>query len=161
MANTLKQALMSAPKLLLTATPLQNSLLELYGLVSIIDDHIFGDLRTYKERYTYLDEENIFKELKLRLKPVCYRTLRRQVEPYIKYTRRHAILQEFTPEDNEDKLYNLVSEFLRRDNLMSLPSSQRSLIILVMRKLMASSSYAISGALETIINRLKDRIQNS
>ena len=161
MANTLKQALMSAPKLLLTATPLQNSLLELYGLVSIIDDHIFGDLRTYKEHYTYLDEENTFTELKLRLKPVCHRTLRRQVEPYIKYTRRHAILQEFTPEDNEDKLYNSVSEFLRRDNLMSLPSSQRSLIILVMRKLMASSSYAIAGALETIIKRLKDRIRNT
>ena len=31
-ANTLKQALASAPKLLLTATPLQNSLLELFGL---------------------------------------------------------------------------------------------------------------------------------
>src|SRR5690349_7259691 len=32
-ANTLKHSLKDAPKLLLTATPLQNSLLELYGLV--------------------------------------------------------------------------------------------------------------------------------
>ena len=35
-------------KVLLTATPLQNSLLELYGLVSIIDDFAFGD--TMNER---------------------------------------------------------------------------------------------------------------
>ena len=34
-ANTLKQALSGKHKLLLTATPLQNSLLELYGLVTL------------------------------------------------------------------------------------------------------------------------------
>ena len=39
-ANAIRDALKSAPKLLLTATPLQNSLLELYGLVSFIDGHI-------------------------------------------------------------------------------------------------------------------------
>jgi adenine-specific DNA-methyltransferase len=158
MANTLKQALMSAPKLLLTATPLQNSILELFGLVSIIDEHTFGDLKSFKERYAYLDEELTFNELKLRLNPLCHRTLRRQVEPYIRFTKRFPILQEFTPEDNEDKLYELVSEYLRRKNLQSMPDGQRTLIILVMRKLMASSSYAISGALDTIINRLKKRI---
>jgi SNF2 family DNA or RNA helicase len=37
-ANTLKEVLKNALKLLLTATPLQNSLLELYGLVSFIDE---------------------------------------------------------------------------------------------------------------------------
>src|SRR5690606_23021313 len=36
--RTLKTALANAPKVLLTATPLQNSLMELYGLVSLIDD---------------------------------------------------------------------------------------------------------------------------
>jgi SNF2 family DNA or RNA helicase len=39
-ANTLKLALIKTPKLLLTATPLQNSLLELFGLVSFIDEHV-------------------------------------------------------------------------------------------------------------------------
>jgi hypothetical protein len=50
-ANTLKQALAPFPKLLLTATPLQNSLLELYGLVSIIDDQVFGDGRSFREQF--------------------------------------------------------------------------------------------------------------
>jgi SNF2 family DNA or RNA helicase len=45
-ANTLKLALAGKRKLLLTATPLQNSLLELFGLVSFIDEHTFGDLKS-------------------------------------------------------------------------------------------------------------------
>src|SRR5579864_285430 len=49
-ANTLKQALNGSPKLLLTATPLQNSLLELFGLVSFVDEHAFGDLKRSEER---------------------------------------------------------------------------------------------------------------
>lgn len=40
-ALSIKQAIAPFPKILLTATPLQNSLLELYGLVSIIDDYAF------------------------------------------------------------------------------------------------------------------------
>lgn len=38
-ANKLKNALKGRKKLLLTATPLQNNLMELYGLVSFIDEH--------------------------------------------------------------------------------------------------------------------------
>ena len=55
-ANTLKQALKDAPKLLLTATPLQNSLLELFGLVSFIDDHAFGDLKSFREQFAILND---------------------------------------------------------------------------------------------------------
>ena len=38
-ANTIKNALADRKKILLTATPLQNSILELYGLTSLIDDY--------------------------------------------------------------------------------------------------------------------------
>jgi hypothetical protein len=38
-------------KLLLTATPLQNSLLELYGLSTLIDEHLFGDLNAFRSQY--------------------------------------------------------------------------------------------------------------
>src|ERR1017187_10302098 len=50
-ANTLKLALATKHKLLLTATPLQNSLLELFGLVSFIDEHTFGDLKSFREQF--------------------------------------------------------------------------------------------------------------
>ena len=53
-ANTLKIALAGKDKLLLTATPLQNSLLELFGLVSFIDEHTFGDLKSFREQFANL-----------------------------------------------------------------------------------------------------------
>ncbi len=158
-ANTLKQALKHAPKLLLTATPLQNSLLELYGLVSFIDEHTFGDLKSFREQYANLSDEHTFTALKTRLKPICHRTLRRQVLPYVRFTQRYSIVQPFTPEESEDRLYNLVSDYLRRDNLQALPASQRSLMTLVLRKILASSSFAIAGSLETLSKRLQLRFK--
>ena len=157
-ANTLKLALANKHKLLITATPLQNSLLELFGLVSFIDEHTFGDLKSFRDQFVNLSQEQVFQTLKARLKPICHRTLRRQVTSYIPFTKRHPILEEFTPEEGEDRLYNLVSDYLRRDNLQALPASQRSLMTLVLRKLLASSTFAIAGALESISNRLKTKL---
>ncbi len=158
-ANTLKGALAGKQKLLLTATPLQNSLLELFGLVSFIDEHTFGDLKSFREQFASLAQERMFQVLRERLKPICHRTLRRQVTAYVPYTKRLALVEEFTPEDGEDKLYELVSEYLRRDNLHALPSGQRSLMTLVLRKLLASSTFAIAGALSTMSERLKAHLR--
>lgn len=157
-SNTLKNALKDSPKLLLTATPLQNSLLELFGLVSFVDEQVFGDLKSFRDQFLRLDEEQVFNTLKSRLKPVCHRTLRRQVQS-VPYTNRLPMVEQFTPEESEDKLYNAVSEYLRRDNLQALPNSQRSLMTLVLRKLLASSTFAIAGALETLIARLKTKLE--
>ena len=158
-ANTLKLALANKQKLLLTATPLQNSLLELFGLVSFIDEHTFGDLKSFREQFANLTQDQVFQTLKARLKPICHRTLRRQVTSYIPFTKRLPMVEEFTPEEGEDRLYLLVSDYLRRDNLQALPASQRSLMTLVLRKLLASSTFAIAGALESISNRLKAKLQ--
>lgn len=158
-ANTLKTALAGKDKLLLTATPLQNSLLELFGLVSFIDEHTFGDLKSFREQFANLNQEQVFHTLKARLQPVCHRTLRRQVTAYIPYTKRLPLVEEFTPAESEDRLYHLVSEYLQRDNLQALPSGQRSLMTLVLRKLLASSTFAIAGALTTMSNRLKSKLR--
>ena len=157
-ANTLRDALRSRNKILLTATPLQNSLLELFGLVSFIDEHTFGDVKSFREQYAQVSDNATFDTLKRRLSSICHRTLRRQVVAYVPYTRRHAIVQEFTPSESEDRLYELVSDYLQRPNLFALPASQRSLMTLVLRKLLASSSFAIAGALETMSARLRQVI---
>ena len=135
-AYVLKNAVQERHKLLLTATPLQNSLLELYGLVSVIDEHAFGDLRSFREQFGNLNQAQIFNTLKARLAPVCHRTLRRQVTAYVPYTERHAMVEPFDPSDSENELYHLVSDYLRRDNLPALPASQRSLMTLVLHKLL-------------------------
>lgn len=118
-ATAVKNAVVHAPKILLTATPLQNFLLELYGLVSIIDDYTFGDLKSYKNQFARLANENDFHNLKERLKPICIKTLRRQVLEYVKYTNRMAITQEFVPSPDKQRLYDLVSAYLQRENFLN------------------------------------------
>jgi superfamily II DNA or RNA helicase len=154
-AAAIKQAVASFPKILLTATPLQNSLLELYGLVSIIDEFAFGDLPSYRSRFSRLGNDADFAELKERLAPICKRTLRRQVLEYVKYTNRHALVQEFVPTVEEQRLYDLVSEYLQRETLYALPAGQRQLVTLILRKLLSSSTYAISGTLDGMVQRLQ------
>ena len=154
-ANALKDALASRSKLLLTATPLQNSLLELYGLMSFIDEHAFGDLKSFREQFAGPAGERALPALRERLRPRCHRTLRRQVSAYVPYTRRYAMVEEFTPAASEDRLYALVSEYLQRETLQALPAGQRALTTLVLRKLLASSTFAITGALEAMARRLR------
>ena len=140
-------------KLLLTATPLQNSLLELYGLSTLIDEHLFGDLNSFRAQYTGLDSN--VAGLRARLSGFCRRTLRKQVMEYIRYTERRAITRPFKPSDDEDALYCAVSEFLQREDSYSLPERQRHLTTLILRKLLASSSQAVAATL----NKLKVRLE--
>ncbi|KAF0153575.1 MAG: hypothetical protein FD143_107 [Ignavibacteria bacterium] len=160
-ANSIKNSIANAPKILLTATPLQNSLLELFGLVSFVDEYAFGDLKSFRIQYSRLADENIFNELKARLAPLCIRTLRRQVLEYIRYTKRIPITQEFFPTDEEQQLYDLVSDYLQSEKLFALPPSQRQLMTLVLRKLLASSTYAISGTLQALSQKLDVIIESN
>ena len=159
-ARTLKEAMAHVhAKVLLTATPLQNTLLELYGLVSIIDDRIFADLDSFRTQFTANNRsDQALATLRARLSPVCKRTLRQQVQPYVSYTARRAIVQEFTPTNEERELSRLVADYLRRANLKALPEGQRQLISLVLWKLLASSSRAIAGALRTMQARLQGEL---
>jgi superfamily II DNA or RNA helicase len=154
-AQAIKQAVAPFPKLLLTATPLQNSLLELYGLVSVIDEYTFGDLKSFRSQFTRLANDGDFAELKQRIQPICQRTLRKQVLEYVPYTTRHALVQEFVPSPDEQRLYDLVSDYLQRPTLYALPASQRQLMTLILRKLLASSTYAISDTLQGLANKLQ------
>ena len=149
----LKWATEDCRKLLLTATPLQNSLLELYGLSTLIDDHLFGDVNAFRSQY--LSAGGDLDGLRQRLSTFSRRTLRNQVTEYIKYTERKAITRPFNPTDDEHKLYDAVSEFIKREDSYAIPRRQRHLTELILRKLLASSSLAIAGTLETMKLRLE------
>jgi ERCC4-related helicase len=158
--RSLRSALSGRRKLLLTATPLQNSLMELYGLVSFVDEYAFGDERSFRMQYARITDRGTYDELKQRIRPYCHRTLRRQVTEYIQYTNRVPITQEFVPGEQEQTLYDLVSGYLQRELLQALPSGQRTLMTLVMRKLLASSTFAIAGALDSLIRKLNGQLRN-
>lgn len=154
MGRAIQQALDGFKKVLLTATPLQNSVMELYGLASLIDDRIFGSVESFRSRYTSADPP--LGELQERMRPFLHRTLRSQVLEYINYTRREAMTRPFTPTDEEQALYDRVSTFLLQENRYAIPWAQRKLVVLIIRKLMASSAYALVGTLKTIRTRLED-----
>jgi len=139
-------------KLLLTATPLQNSLMELYGLSLFIDPHLFGEPAHF--RTLYGGRNGSFSDLKMRLKPYVSRTLRKDVLEYIRYTERKAITQPFEPSNAEQQLYESLNEYLQRDDTYAFPSRHRHLSLLIIRKLLASSSYALVQTLEMIRRRL-------
>jgi hypothetical protein len=154
LGQSILRSLSGVRKILLSATPLQNSLLELYGLSKLIDDDLLGDLASFRSNYTGKDADP--EELRARLRSWTKRTLRRDVLEYIRYTERKPLTVPFQPAENEQKLYEAVSTFLQRADSYALPQRQRELTTLVIRKLLASSSYAVAGTLETIRQRLVD-----
>lgn len=153
LGQEIRWALDDSRKLLLTATPLQNSLLELYGLSSLIDERIFGDINSFRSQFASAGSD--LDALRQRLSQFCKRTLRKDVLEYVRYTKRKPITRPFSPSDNEYKLYSAVSEFLQRPDTYAIPKRQRHLTLLLVRKLLASSSFAIAGTMETMKARLE------
>lgn len=156
--QALRRALEGRKKILLTATPLQNSLMELYGLSTLIDEHLFGDEKAFRKNY--LNNPDGHEELRARLSGFAKRTLRKDVLEYIKYTERKAITQPFNPTDAEHAVYERISAFLLREESFALPKKQRHLTGLILRKLLASSTPAILGTLLTIKRRLEKMLED-
>jgi len=154
--QALRRALDGRKKLLLTATPLQNSLMELYGLSTLIDEHLFGDEKAFRKQY--VNNPSGLEELRGRLAGFTQRTLRKDVLEYIQYTERKALTQPFNPTDEEQAVYERVSAFLLREDSYALPKRQRHLTGLILRKLLASSTTAILATLATICARLEQML---
>lgn len=150
-AQTLLNAFAGSQKLLLSATPLQNSLMEFYGLSLFLDEHLFGSKKEFQKCFINRGDTD---ELRTRLSPYVKRTLRKDVLEYIRYTRRHTITQNYRLNDDEYALYMAVSDFLAKGESYALPKRQRHLTGLVLRKLLASSTPALSGTLGVIRQRL-------
>ena len=157
MGQTLKQVLSGRQKLLLTATPLQNSLLELYGLSTILDEHLFGDVQSFRQHY--INNPGGVTQLKQRLQGFVKRTLRKQVLEYVRYTQRKTLTIPFTPSAEELQLYHGISALLEKPDSYALPKRQRHLTGLILRKLLASSTYAVHSTLSTIHERLTSLYQ--
>jgi hypothetical protein len=157
MGQALKRGFNGTRKLLLSATPLQNSLIELYGLSTLLDEHLFGDEASFRKQYMTAGAD--MDALRLRLSSFSKRTLRRQVLEYVKYTERRAMTQPFNPTDDEHQLYESISAFLQREHSFALPKRQRHLTGLILRKLLASSAHAIIGTLTVIKERLERKLK--
>ena len=158
-AAVLRKALAGRQKLLLTATPLQNNLMELYGLVSIIDDTYFGSEQAFRSEFGGREGRASQALLAKRLEPLCKRTLRRQVQRagLINYTNRLPRTFNATPGRLETELYEKVSDYLQDPNTIALGQNGRHLVTLMLRKILGSSSFAVTQTLDKMIRRLEDK----
>src|SRR3989344_2867290 len=178
-AKKLRETIAERPKLLLTATPLQNTLMELFGLVSFIDEKYLGDSDGSSFKYLYVQprgtdnetQKSRLSDLRQRLMGkidpvsgeteggILTRTLRKQVRGLVPFTNRYNITEDFSPNDNEVELYDKVSEYIQRPLLASTRATQRHMMELVYRKILASSSFAIAGTLYRVSQFLAKRLQ--
>lgn len=159
-AKALKSALGDRYKILLTATPLQNNLTELYGLVSIIDETHFGGINAFKAQYTgaafNLASQQLLRD---RLEPICNRTLRRQVQEagHINFRQRTAVTFQFEPSDDEQQLYDSLSEYLRDPDTVAYGGRMNALVLLQARKVLGSSTFAVARYLDSLLERLRNK----
>lgn len=158
-SNRIGQAIRAAfdgrRKILLTATPFQNNLNELYGITTLISSDIFGDLATFRTQYTNAGGD--LEELKQRLAFFCRRAHRNDdhVKTFINYTDRKLITVKYEPTQEEQLLYQDVTEFLRRQDLYSIPKRLSAIMLLGAHKVLASSPRALVGTLEHYKARLQ------
>ncbi|HEX7488481.1 MAG TPA: SNF2-related protein, partial [Anaeromyxobacteraceae bacterium] len=157
--QALRKALRKCPKLLLTATPLQNDVMELLGLTSFIDDALLGTEDAFRLQFASGElTADKAADLQERLGHVVIRTLRRQVKEYVKFTARRSLVEDFAPTAEEQELYDRVSEYLRREDAVAIPQSRRALLVLVYRKILASSTFALSHTLSKLADSLEGKL---
>ena len=163
MAHRVRGFLRSAPVLLLTATPMQNSLAELWGLVQYVEPTgtLLGDIATFRNVFCDKDDRVLAPgqehELQRRLALVLQRTLRRQAQEFLDrpFTQRRCRLYEYKMSDAERSLYGEVTDYLLRPSLYAFAGAQRRLLLINFHRRMASSIPALTASLENLAARLR------
>ena len=156
-AKNIREIIKPFKKVLLTATPMQNNLMELYGLVSFIDPHILGTRESFQRTFKNIPEEvreERIGELRHRMRSCFKRELRKNVSDYIKYTDRHALTIPYDPSEEEETLRTRFEDYLRKPDLIAIPAAASHLLRLVYFKLLASSSFALKNSLLNLYKRL-------
>ena len=137
MAHRVRGFLRTSPVLLLTATPIQNSLVELWGLVQYVEPTgtLLGDISTFRKVFCSEDDRTLVPgqehELQRRLSRVLQRTLRRQAQEFLDrpFTQRRCRLYEHAMSVDERALYNDVTEYLLEPSLFAFSGRQRRLLL--------------------------------
>lgn len=163
------------PLLLLTATPIQNNILELWGLSSYIlprlNKNYLGQFNHFKELFienSEIKEEKI-PELKERISNFLVRNLRVYAQEFMKYkfTKRNCETLNFNMDAEEKVLYNRISDYLERDDIYAYSTNGmidlkdnrtagiRNLLKMSYRRALGSSFPALTRSLQGILARLE------
>lgn len=150
-------AVIGSFKLLLTATPIQNSIMDLYGLIYFIDKKVLPDADTFYQRY-FRKPEN-YSELAERVSKYCFRTTRQQAETYIKIPERIPITVEFELNDKEKEIYDLLEKYIQQDGKLAFPKMDKYDLALMLYHTFSSSTFALSKTLDGVLKRLEKMLE--
>jgi hypothetical protein len=163
MADRVRSFLRRAPVLLLTATPIQNNLTELWGLVQYVEPTgtLLGNLRTFRDVFCDGDDRRLVpgqdQELRNRISTVVQRTLRRQAQDFLErpFVARRAQIFEYSMTAREKSLYDDVTAYLLEPQIYAFRGNQRRLLLIGFHRLMASSVKALAASLRKVATRLQ------
>jgi SNF2 family DNA or RNA helicase len=144
----------------LSATPVQNSIDELYSIVNLIEPGMLGTIRSFKRKFIPGKKSKRFPhgnecELKELLTDVMIRNRRDTCD--IRFPRRSVGIYYIEPSDAEKRLYESVSgyvreeyksEFLRRTGM-----SAHMLSLIILQRELMSTPLAVMGTLNRIARR--------
>ena len=153
-ADRVRSFLRQTPVLLLTATPIQNNLAELWGLIQYVEPTgtLLGNLRTFRDIFCDGDDRTPVKgqddELRRRIERVVKRTLRRQANDFLErpFVARCAQIFEYSMTPKEKLLYDKVTAYLLEPQLFAFRGNQRQLLLIGFHRLMGSSVAALTAA---------------
>lgn len=152
-AVALRDAVGDAFKILLTATPMQNSIMDVYGLIRFIDDSVFPDEEQFYQRY-FRKPEN-YPELAGRVSKFCFRTTRPEVETYVKIPQRIPATAEYTLSGKEERLYELLSAYVEREAKAAFPKMDAYDLALMLFRAFSSSTFALGKLLRGVVRRME------
>jgi len=148
-AKALKRIAGDSFKLLLTGTPIEKNIMDLYGLIWFIDKTLLPGEKEFLARYLN------YPELSERVSRYCFRTLRSQAKHYAKVTERVLLTVEYTPGKAERQLYDLLYAYINQPEKRAFPEMNQYDLALRLLGLLGSSTAAILQTIKGIVKRLQ------